>query len=98
MVLVHVTVVSLHVQPRGQLYEGEVEVELGAELSRTSSTAASRDGRIVSGVSEGDDLQIGAATATVTGEREGPRGQPSSCRPTSRGGNLNLFENEFKIQ
>lgn len=84
----HVTVVSSHVQPRGQLYESKVEeLELDAELSRTSSTAASRDGRIVSGVSEGDDLQIGAATAsTVTGEREGPRGQPSSCRPTFRGG------------
>lgn len=83
----HVTVLSLHVQPRGQLYEGEVEDELDAELSRTSSTAASRDGRIVSGVSEGDDLQIGAATAsTVTGEREGPRGQPFACRPNlSRG-------------
>lgn len=50
----HVTVVSLQVQPRGQLYEGEVEeVELDAELSRTSSSAASRDGRIVEGCERG---------------------------------------------
>lgn len=54
-VLVHVTVVSLQVQPRGQLYEVEEvdEVELDAELSRTSSTAASRDGRIVEGCERG---------------------------------------------
>lgn len=46
-------------------------------------------------VSEGDDLQIGAATATatVTGEREGPTGQAVLLpfKPPE-GENLNLFE------
>lgn len=88
----HVTVDSSHVQPRGQLYE---EVEPVAVLSRTSSTAAaSRDGRILSVVSEGDDLQIGAAVAVVTATTTLPQvieRAPEANRPAPafrRGKNL----------